>query len=81
MLLVRQAPGQPCKICVGGVLTTGYLKEGALTAVKWVQTDEGLLCRSGDRGRWRAGQLEVVGRTDGQVKGQGSERGAGRGGG
>jgi len=66
--LVRVAPGQPGEICFGGVLATGYWKHDDLTAEKWVQTDGGLLYRSGDLGRWRAGQLEVVGRTDRQVK-------------
>ena len=66
--LVRQAPGQPGEIYFGGVLATGYWKHDDLTAQKWVRTDDGLLYRSGDLGRWWAGQLEIVGRTDRQVK-------------
>lgn len=66
--LVRQPPGQRGEICFGGVLAAGYWKHAGLTAEKWVQTEFGLLYRTGDLGRWKAGQLEVVGRTDRQVK-------------
>ena len=66
--LVRQIAGQSGEFCFGGVRATCYWKHDELTAQKWVRTPSGLLYRSGDLGRWKAGQLEIVGRTDRQVK-------------
>jgi len=40
-----------------------------LTTKKWIESEQfGRLYRSGDLGRYRGGFLEVVGRTDRQVK-------------
>jgi len=66
--LVRVASGEAGEICFGGVLAAGYWKHDELTREKWVETEHGLLYRTGDMGRWRGGVLEVVGRTDRQVK-------------
>jgi len=61
--------GETGEICFGGVLAACYWKHEDLTAQKWIRTSKyGVLYRTGDLGRWRAGQLEVVGRTDRQVK-------------
>jgi len=61
--------GERGEICFGGVLAACYWKHDDLTAQKWIETDSyGTLYRTGDLGQWRAGQLEVVGRVDRQVK-------------
>jgi amino acid adenylation domain-containing protein len=61
--------GEPGEICFGGVTAVGYFKQPELTSKKWIETEQfGRLYRSGDLGRYRAGVLEVVGRTDRQVK-------------
>jgi len=61
--------GESGEICFGGVLAACYWKHEELTAQKWIRTPNyGVLYRTGDLGRWRAGQLEVVGRTDRQGK-------------
>lgn len=67
--LVLVQGGEAGEVCFGGVLAAGYWKRDDVTAEKWVATAEyGVLYRTGDLGRWVAGQLEVVGRTDRQVK-------------
>lgn len=68
-LLVPVPGGEAGEICFGGVLAACYWKHDELTAQKWIDTkDLGRLYRTGDMGRWRAGQLEVIGRVDRQVK-------------
>jgi len=67
--LVQVAPGEAGEVCFGGVLAACYWKHEELTAEKWIDTEEfGRLYRTGDMGRFRAGQLEVIGRVDRQVK-------------
>jgi len=67
--LTPKAPGEAGEICFGGVLAQSYWKHEDLTLLKFVETEEyGLLYRTGDLGRWHAGVLEVIGRTDRQVK-------------
>ena len=70
-----QPPGAPGEIGVSGLgLARGYLGRPALTAERFVPDPEtrepgGRLYRSGDLGRRRAdGEVEVLGRIDGQVK-------------
>ncbi|MFE9440018.1 amino acid adenylation domain-containing protein [Streptomyces sp. NPDC006602] len=65
--------GVPGEICVGGAgVTQGYLGDPALTADRFVPDPYGppgaRLYRTGDRGRWWAGALEFLGRTDNQLK-------------
>mmetsp|Transcript_41865 Transcript_41865/g.76059 ORF Transcript_41865/g.76059 Transcript_41865/m.76059 type:complete len:1174 (-) Transcript_41865:155-3676(-) len=61
--------GSSGEICFGGVLAQCYWKYEELTREKWIDTPQyGRLYRTGDLGRWRCGVLEVVGRTDRQVK-------------
>uniref|UniRef100_A0A7S4VJA2 AMP-dependent synthetase/ligase domain-containing protein n=1 Tax=Alexandrium monilatum TaxID=311494 RepID=A0A7S4VJA2_9DINO len=61
--------GSAGEICFGGVLAACYWKHEELTQQKWVDTEHyGRLYRTGDLGRWSGGVLEVVGRTDRQVK-------------
>ncbi|CAE7602347.1 tycA [Symbiodinium sp. CCMP2456] len=68
-VLVQVPGGEAGEICFGGVLAACYWKHDELTAQKWIDTkDLGRLYRTGDMGRWRAGQLEVIGRVDRQVK-------------
>eukprot|EP00913_Durusdinium_trenchii_P035214 g32944.t1 len=46
-----------------------YWKHPELSEQKWVDTQAfGRLYRTGDMGKWTAGQLEVIGRVDRQVK-------------
>ncbi|WP_224360463.1 non-ribosomal peptide synthetase [Hyalangium versicolor] len=59
------------EVCVRGVgVARGYLGRPELTAEKFVEHAEyGRVYRTGDLGRWsEQGQLEFVGRKDGQVK-------------
>ena len=75
-VLLRSSRGQPVApgavglIWVGGLgLAAGYLNRPDLTARSFVETPAGRLYCTGDLGRWtRSGELEVLGRRDGQVK-------------
>jgi amino acid adenylation domain-containing protein len=67
------AAGIPGEVYVGGAgVACGYLGEPALTAERFVPDPWGppgaRLYRTGDRGRWRDGDLEFLGRTDHQLK-------------
>ena len=63
-------PGAIGIIWLGGMqLAAGYLNRPDLTAASFVETPVGRLYSTGDLGRWtRTGELEVLGRADGQVK-------------
>jgi amino acid adenylation domain-containing protein/thioester reductase-like protein len=63
-------PGAAGEIWVGGIgLALGYLNRPDLTAASFVETPAGRLYRTGDSGRWtHTGELQVLGRSDGQVK-------------
>ncbi|CAK9061774.1 Tyrocidine synthase 2 (Tyrocidine synthase II) [Includes: ATP-dependent proline adenylase (ProA) (Proline activase) [Durusdinium trenchii] len=68
-VLVPVADGEAGEICFGGVLAACYWKHPELSEQKWVDTQAfGRLYRTGDMGKWTAGQLEVIGRVDRQVK-------------
>ncbi|QWP75371.1 amino acid adenylation domain-containing protein [Lysobacter sp. K5869] len=78
-LQVLDAHGAPVpagvagELCIGGRgLADGYLGNAELTARSFLEgraADGGRLYRSGDRVRWNArGELEFLGRVDGQVK-------------
>ncbi|MFJ6215511.1 amino acid adenylation domain-containing protein [Streptomyces sp. NPDC092296] len=65
--------GVPGEVYVGGAgVARGYLGAPALTAERFLPDPYGppgaRLYRTGDRGRWRHGELETLGRTDHQVK-------------
>ena len=65
--------GVPGEIYVGGAgVSHGYLGDPAQTAERFVPDPYGApgsrLYRTGDRGRWRDGELDFLGRTDHQVK-------------
>jgi len=50
-------------------LATGYLNRPELTATSFVETASGCLYHTGDLGRWTpAGNLQILGRSDSQVK-------------
>lgn len=79
MLYVLDAHGQPVPDGVIGELyiagagvADGYLNQDALTCATFVPnpfSGEGRMYRSGDMVRWRRdGELEFIGRADGQVK-------------
>lgn len=75
-ILIRGQHGEPVPpgatglIWLGGMgLAAGYLNRPDLTAASFVETLEGRLYCTGDLGRWTCtGELEVLGRSDGQVK-------------
>jgi len=53
----------------GRCLADGYLERPELTAERFVETPRGRLYRTGDLARWRDdGQIQFLGRRDGQVK-------------
>jgi amino acid adenylation domain-containing protein len=62
--------GIPGEICVAGAgLARGYLFRDGLTSEKFIEHPLGRLYRTGDWGRWLPdGNLEFLGRKDGQVK-------------
>jgi amino acid adenylation domain-containing protein/thioester reductase-like protein len=66
-------PGSVGTIWLGGPqLASGYLNRPDLTAASFVETAAGRLYCTGDLGRWtRTGELEILGRSDEQVKLQG----------
>ena len=63
-------PGAVGNVWLGGVgLALGYLNRPDLTAASFVETPAGRRYSTGDLGRWtRAGELQILGRRDGQVK-------------
>jgi acyl-coenzyme A synthetase/AMP-(fatty) acid ligase len=73
---LRRAPiGVPGELCIGGEsLARGYLRQPELTAEKFIahpfeDRSGPRLYRTGDLVRWTAtGELEFLGRIDGQVK-------------
>ncbi|MBF8191544.1 amino acid adenylation domain-containing protein [Nonomuraea sp. K274] len=72
-------PGVIGELCVtGDSLSAGYLNRPEATAEKWIPNPidrerHPLLYRSGDLARyWADGSIEIVGRTDGQVKVRGN---------
>jgi amino acid adenylation domain-containing protein len=71
----RLAPsGVPGEIWIGGdYVARGYLGNDAATAERFVpdpfsNAPDARAYRTGDLGRWRAGELELIGRADHQVK-------------
>src|ERR1019366_7780746 len=63
-------PGATGLLWLGGMgLATGYLNRPDLTAASFLETTQGRLYSTGDLGRWtRTGDLQILGRSDGQVK-------------
>jgi amino acid adenylation domain-containing protein/thioester reductase-like protein len=63
-------PGATGEVWLGGAgLAVGYLNRPDLTAACFVETPGGRRYRTGDLGRWtRTGELQVLGRSDSQVK-------------
>jgi amino acid adenylation domain-containing protein/thioester reductase-like protein len=61
------------EIWLGGVgVANGYLNQRDLTNNYFKETPQGRLYRTGDLGRWtQSGEIEILGRSDGQVKFQG----------
>ena len=66
----RVPPGVAGEIWLGGMgVAVGYLNRPDLTAASFVETSAGRLYRTGDVGRWtHNGELQFLGRSDGQVK-------------
>lgn len=74
-----QPPGVVGEIGIAGdSLSVGYLNQPAATAEKWIPNPvdpdrHPVLYRTGDLARyWADGSIEIVGRTDGQVKVRGN---------
>jgi amino acid adenylation domain-containing protein/thioester reductase-like protein len=73
---IRDGQGEPVPpeavgcIWLGGMgLASGYLNRPDLTAASFVETPAGRLYSTGDLGRWtHTGELQILGRSDGQVK-------------
>ena len=73
---IRDVEGEPVPpgavgfIWLGGAgVATGYLNRQDLTAASFVDTPAGRLYCTGDLGRWTCdGELQILGRSDGQVK-------------
>ena len=63
-------PGSMGYVWLGGIgLASGYLNRPDLTTASFVDTPAGRRYRTGDLGRWtHTGELEIIGRADGQVK-------------
>lgn len=62
-------PGAIGEVWLGGCgLAQDYVGRPDLTAAAFVATPYGRRYRSGDLGRWRCGELEIIGRADDQVK-------------
>jgi amino acid adenylation domain-containing protein len=63
-------PGVAGELCIGGEgVSTGYLNRPDLNAEKFIQTAAGRVYRTGDQARLTPqGQLEFLGREDGQLK-------------
>lgn len=63
-------PGSIGEVWLGGMgLAIGYLNRPDLTAASFIETQSGRRYRTGDLGRWTlAGDLQILGRSDGQVK-------------
>lgn len=63
-------PGATGEIWLSGMgLASGYLNRPTLTEQAFLQTEQGPRYRTGDLGRWRGGgRLELLGRSDQQVK-------------
>lgn len=63
-------PGSIGEVWLGGWgLASGYLNRPDLTAASFVKTSSGRLYRTGDLGLWTpAGDLQILGRLDNQVK-------------
>ena len=63
-------PGAVGMVWLGGMqLASGYLNRPDLTAASFVDSPAGRLYCTGDLGRWtHTGELELLGRSDGQVK-------------
>jgi thioester reductase-like protein len=66
----RVPPRTIGQVWLGGVgVALGYLNRPDLTAASFVDTPSGRLYATGDLGRWNdRGSLEILGRSDGQVK-------------
>ncbi|MFI6041479.1 amino acid adenylation domain-containing protein [Nocardia sp. NPDC051321] len=69
---VIDADGDPAstgELLIGGrMVADGYLNRPELTAERFRPGPDGTEYRTGDRVRWRDGQLEYLGRLDDQVK-------------
>ncbi len=72
---MHQLPvGEEGEIYLGGLMAKEYLNDPILTRNKFIPNpfsveDSARLFKTGDRGRWmRGGYLQVLGRSDGQVK-------------
>ncbi|WP_433654255.1 amino acid adenylation domain-containing protein [Nocardia sp. CA-128927] len=62
-------PAQTGELLIGGhTVAEGYLNRPELTAERFRPGPDGTEYRTGDRVRWRDGQLEFLGRLDDQVK-------------